>query len=84
MNGGTLPDGAQLLLDISHWMAVAAPYMALVIAAGLIAACGISWRRALLVRDALAGRVRVETVPTSTFDPGESCSTSSGPASRPG
>ncbi|CAC36674.1 putative secreted protein [Streptomyces coelicolor A3(2)] len=71
MNSGSLPDGAQMFLDIAHWIAVAAPYMAIVIAAGLIAACGISWRRALLVRDALAGRVRVETVPTSTFDPGE-------------
>lgn len=71
MNGATLPDGAQTLLDIAHWIAIAAPYMAIVIAAGFIAACGISWRRALLVRAALAGRVRVETVPTSTFDPGE-------------
>jgi hypothetical protein len=71
MNGGSLPDGAQLLLDSAHWIAVAAPYLAIVVAAGFIAACGISWRRALLVRDALAGRVRVEAVPTSSFDPGE-------------
>ncbi|MFJ2008003.1 hypothetical protein [Streptomyces chartreusis] len=71
MNGGSLPDGAQLLLDIAHWIAVAAPYLAVAVAAGFIAACGISLRRALRVRDALAGRVRVEAVPTSTFDPGE-------------
>lgn len=68
---GTLPDGAQLLLDVAHWIAVAAPYMAVAVAAGFIAACGIAWRRALRVRDALAGRVRVEAVPTSTFDPNE-------------
>lgn len=72
MNGGSLPDGARSLLDIAHGIAVAAPYLAVVIAAGFIAACGISLRRALHVRDALAGRVRVEAVPTSTFDPGES------------
>jgi hypothetical protein len=71
MNGGHLPDGAQLLLDIAHGIAVAAPYLAVAVAIGFIVACGISWRRALRVRDALAGRVRVEAVPTSTFDPGE-------------
>ncbi|MBL1086744.1 hypothetical protein JK359_33095 [Streptomyces actinomycinicus] len=71
MSGGHLPDGVQTLLDVAHGIAVAAPYMAVVIGVGFLAACGIAWRRALRVRDALAGRVRVETVPTSTFDPGE-------------
>ncbi|MER6734650.1 hypothetical protein [Streptomyces puniciscabiei] len=71
MKGGSLPDGAQTLLDVAHGIAVVAPYLAVIIAAGFIAACGISMRRALRVRDALSGRVRVEAVPTSTFDPGE-------------
>jgi hypothetical protein len=71
MKGDLLPDGAQTLLDITHGIAVAAPYLAIAIAVGFIAACGISVRRSLQVRDALSGRVRVEAVPTSTFDPGE-------------
>jgi hypothetical protein len=71
MTGGRLPDGTQTLLDVTHVIAVAAPYMAVAIAFGFIAACGISLRRAVQVRDALSARVRVEAVPTSTFDPGE-------------
>lgn len=66
-----LPDGAQTLLDTAHWIAVAAPYLSVIIAVGFITAIGISWRRALQVRDALSGRVRVEAVPTTTFDPSE-------------
>lgn len=68
---GSLPDGARLLLDIAHGIAVAAPYLAVAVAAGFIAACGISWRRAQRVRGALAARARVEAVSTTTFDPGE-------------
>ncbi|MFD8391056.1 hypothetical protein ACFV2N_18105 [Streptomyces sp. NPDC059680] len=71
MSGGRLPDGVRSLLDIAHGIAVAGPYAAVVIGLGFLAVCGIAWRRALRVRGALAGRVRVETVPTSTFDPGE-------------
>lgn len=68
---GELPDGARMLLDGAHYIATAAPYLAAVVAVGFLAACGIAWRRALRVRDALTGRIRVEAVPTSTFDPSE-------------
>lgn len=69
---GQLPDGAQFVLDVAHGIAVAAPYLSAIVAVGFLTTIGISFRRALRVRDALSGRVRVETVPTSTFNPSES------------
>ncbi|GAA3808536.1 hypothetical protein ACFQ0G_53310 [Streptomyces chiangmaiensis] len=68
---GHLPDGARLILDAAHGIAVAAPYLAGLVAVGFLTAVALSWRRARRVRDVLAGRVRVEAVPTSTFDPSE-------------
>ncbi|MBD0742993.1 hypothetical protein [Streptomyces sp. CBMA152] len=61
----------QRLLDAAHEIAQAAPYLA-----ALVMAIGIAWiavtiRRARRVHAALADRVTVEVVPTSTFDPGE-------------
>lgn len=65
-----LPGGE--LLRVVHWIARSAPYLAaLVVAAGAVAV----WRsvqRGRRVAKALADRVTVEIVPTSTFDPGES------------
>ncbi|MGW4784871.1 hypothetical protein [Streptomyces sp. NPDC004230] len=68
---GQFPDGARLFLEAAHGIAFAAPYLAALIALGVPTAVALGWLRARQVRDALAGRVRVETVPTSTFDPSE-------------
>ncbi|WP_316782817.1 hypothetical protein [Streptomyces sasae] len=68
---GQLPDGAEQFLTVTHVIAMSAPYLAIAVVVGFITACVISWRRTLLVRDALHGRVRVEAVPTTTFDPSE-------------
>ncbi|MGW0647287.1 hypothetical protein ACWD4T_00530 [Streptomyces umbrinus] len=66
-----LPDGAQLLLDAAHWIAISSPYLAAIAAAGLITCITLWRRRATAVRDALTGRVRFEVVPTNTFHPSE-------------
>ncbi|MER7111147.1 hypothetical protein [Streptomyces sp. NPDC000229] len=61
---------ADALVDVGSW-AAAAPYLAA--ATPVILALWTWWavRRARLVRAALADRVTVEVVPTSTFDPSE-------------
>ncbi|MET9427878.1 MULTISPECIES: hypothetical protein [unclassified Streptomyces] len=68
-----IPDlsGADILTDAGTWATAAAPYLAAASPAAL--ALWIWWalRRARLVRAALADRVTVEVVPTSTFDPSE-------------
>lgn len=63
--------GAQLFFDAAHWIAWSSPYLAaLVLVAGIVW-IWVAWQRALRVQAALADRVTVEVVPTSTFDPGE-------------
>jgi len=69
MNGGT--PGISPLLTLTHWLMLAAPYLT---AMSLL--IGICWalaarRRADHVKSALSGRVTVEVVPASTFDPSE-------------
>lgn len=62
---------AQILLDAAHWIAWSAPYLAaLVLVVGSLW-MGAAHRRGQRVRGALADRVTVEVVPTSTFDPSE-------------
>lgn len=57
---------------VVDWAAAAAPYLAVVISVGTAVWCLVAWQRAQRVRAALADRVAVEVVPTSTFDPSES------------
>ncbi|MFD5064811.1 hypothetical protein [Streptomyces sp. NPDC058394] len=60
---------AQVFNDAVDWVTAAAPYLAASSAVALaIWICVALWR-ARLVREALADRVTVEVVPTSTFDP---------------
>lgn len=64
--------GISQLLTLTHWITLSAPYLAVL---SLLA--GLCWvltarRRADRVHEALSGRVTVEVVPTSTFDPSES------------
>lgn len=66
-----LPGNVQRFFDVAHWIAWSAPYLALLVLAGGIVYAGVAVRRARRVNEALAGRVTVEVVPTSTFDPGE-------------
>jgi hypothetical protein len=62
---------AQVVFDAVDWVTAAAPYLAAASAVAVaIWICVALWR-ARLVRDALADRVTVEVVPTSTFDPSE-------------
>ncbi|MFE7708803.1 hypothetical protein ACFU6I_24055 [Streptomyces sp. NPDC057486] len=65
-----LPD-AQGFFDAVDWVTAAVPYLAALSATALVIWICVALRRARLVRDALADRVTVEVVPTSTFDPGE-------------
>ncbi|MEU2454763.1 hypothetical protein ABZ605_32330 [Streptomyces sp. NPDC012765] len=60
-----------LLAQLQAVLSAAAPYL---VAVGVLGAAVWVWwtiRRAALVREALADRVQVEVIPTSTFDPGE-------------
>jgi hypothetical protein len=71
MNVADLPTADDILADVGTWASAAAPYLA---AASPVALAVWLWwaiRRARLVRAALADRVTVEVVPTSTFDPSE-------------
>ncbi|MFF8610919.1 hypothetical protein ACF06X_33990 [Streptomyces sp. NPDC015346] len=61
----------ELLAQLQAVLSAAAPYL---VALGVLGAAVWVWwtiRRAVLVRQALAGRVQVEAIPTATFDPGE-------------
>ncbi|MFD9575335.1 hypothetical protein ACFWBI_36635 [Streptomyces sp. NPDC059982] len=63
----------ELLTQLRDALGAAAPYL---VALGVLGAAVWVWvwwtiRRAALVREALADRVQVEVIPTSTFDPGE-------------
>ncbi|MEV7442924.1 hypothetical protein AB0O22_17515 [Streptomyces sp. NPDC091204] len=61
----------ELLAQLWAVMWAAAPYL---LAVGVLGVAVWVWwtiRRAALVREALADRVQVEVIPTSTFDPGE-------------
>ncbi|MDQ0847686.1 hypothetical protein [Streptomyces sp. V1I6] len=71
MNIADLPAAGELLANASTWASAAAPYVAA--ASPVVLAAWLYWavRRARLVRAALADRVTVEVVPTSTFDPSE-------------
>ncbi|MFF9870101.1 hypothetical protein ACF1G0_32770 [Streptomyces sp. NPDC013953] len=71
MNIAELPSTDDILADAVAWASAAAPYLAA--AFPVVLALGLWWaiRRAHLVRAALADRVTMEVVPTSTFDPGE-------------
>ncbi|WP_438453387.1 hypothetical protein [Streptomyces asiaticus] len=62
--------GGELLL-IAHWISRSAPYLAVLVVVAGAAAAWVTVRRARRVTKALTGRVTVEVVPTSTFDPGE-------------
>jgi len=66
-----LPGRVQRFFDIAHWIAWSAPYLALLVLVGGIIAIAVALLRAQRVTEALADRVTVEVVPTSTFDPGE-------------
>ncbi|MGP4003632.1 hypothetical protein [Streptomyces sp. 8N706] len=68
MNIADLP-GGQVLVGAGDW--VTAPYSAAASSVLLTIWVWVAWRRARLVRAALADRVLVEVVPTSTFDPSE-------------
>ncbi|NUK50088.1 hypothetical protein HRW14_07215 [Streptomyces lunaelactis] len=71
MNAGLEVPGAQIFFDAAHWIAWSSPYLAaLVLVAGGVW-IWVAWQRAQRVQAALADRVTVEVVPTSTFDPGE-------------
>ncbi|MFK0238771.1 hypothetical protein [Streptomyces vinaceus] len=61
----------ELLAQLQAVLSAAAPYLVTLSVLG--AAVWVWWtiRRAALVREALADRVQVEVIPTSTFDPGE-------------
>ncbi len=61
----------EFLVQLQAVLSAAAPYL---VALGVLGAAVWVWwtmRRAALVREALADRVQVEVIPTSTFDPGE-------------
>ncbi|MFB7174459.1 hypothetical protein ACFCYM_27095 [Streptomyces sp. NPDC056254] len=61
----------ELLNQLRAVLGAAAPYL---VALGVLGAAVRVWwtvRRAVLVREALAGRVQVEVIPTATFDPVE-------------
>lgn len=60
-----------LLLAMTHTVLSAAPYLAAASALTLGTWLLISLRRGRATREALRGRVRVEVVPSSTFDPSE-------------
>lgn len=71
MNIADLLSSNDILAEVCTWANAAAPYLA---AASPVALAAWLWwaiRRARLVRAALADRVTVEVVPTSTFDPSE-------------
>ncbi|MFF3326961.1 hypothetical protein [Streptomyces sp. NPDC002889] len=68
MKAADLP-GAQVFFDAVDW--AAAPYLAALSPVALAIWICVAVRRARLVRAALADRVTVEVVPTSTFDPNE-------------
>ncbi|MFE1557438.1 hypothetical protein ACFW6V_20980 [Streptomyces sp. NPDC058734] len=61
----------EFLAQLQSVLIAAAPYLVALSILG--AAVWVWWtiRRAALVREALADRVRVEVIPTATFDPGE-------------
>ncbi|WP_351233334.1 hypothetical protein [Streptomyces sp. NPDC002133] len=61
----------ELFAGADEWATATASYLAAV--APVVLAVWIWWevRRARLIRDALADRITVEVVPTSTFDPSE-------------
>lgn len=61
----------QVFFDAIDWATAAAPYLAAASPVALATWICVALRRARLVRDALADRVTVEVVPTSTFDPSE-------------
>ncbi|MFD4763302.1 hypothetical protein ACFWOJ_31970 [Streptomyces sp. NPDC058439] len=63
--------GAQMFFDAAHWIAWSAPYLAALVLVAGIFWVWTAWQRAQRVQRALADRVRVEVVPTSTFDPAE-------------
>lgn len=71
MNIADLPGADDILADVGTSANAAAPYLAA--ASPAVLAVWLWWviRRARLVRAALADRVTVEVVPTSTFDPSE-------------
>ncbi|MEV6654798.1 hypothetical protein [Streptomyces sp. NPDC051219] len=68
MNIAELP-GGQAFGDAAATGAVT--YLAAIAPVALAAWIWMAWRRAERVREALADRVTVEVVPTSTFDPSE-------------
>lgn len=71
MSIADLPAADDVLADVGTWASAAAPCAAA--ASPVALALWLWWavRRARLVRAALADRVTVEVVPTSTFDPSE-------------
>lgn len=71
MNIADLPSADDILADVGTSANAAAPYLAAASPAVLAAWLWWAIRRARLVRAALADRVTVEVVPTSTFDPSE-------------
>lgn len=70
MNGPEL-GASQILLDTGHWIGWSSPYLAVLVLAGGSLWMRAAHRRGKRVRGALADRVTVEVVPTSTFDPSE-------------
>ncbi|WP_329127286.1 hypothetical protein [Streptomyces sp. NBC_01465] len=60
-----------LVLETAHWIAWSSPILAALVLLGGIVWVWRTWVGARRVQESLAGRVCVELVPTSTFDPGE-------------
>ncbi|GAA3372124.1 hypothetical protein GCM10017744_102340 [Streptomyces antimycoticus] len=59
------------IAGMGPWIASSAPYLAGLLLGAGAAALWLAVRRAQRVREALADRVRVELIPTATFNPGE-------------
>lgn len=62
--------GVTAVLDAAHLIARSAPYLAALVLLAGIAAGLIGWRRRQRAEAALSDRVRVELVPTTSFNPG--------------
>jgi hypothetical protein len=71
MNFADLPATAEVLADVGAWASIEVPYLTAVSPVALAVWLWWAVRRAHLVHAALADRVTVEVVPTSTFDPSE-------------
>ncbi|MEV6133654.1 hypothetical protein AB0M05_43790 [Streptomyces violaceusniger] len=59
------------IADMAQWIAWSAPYLVGLLLLAGAAALWLAARRAQRVEEALADRIRVELIPTRTFDPGE-------------